>query len=107
MNQMTIDQAIAAGNCGMEQAASKAQALGFDTEGARAAILAHLHVVGRCSGEVLVDVAKAHGHRPSDDRAFGSVFFSLVKRRHIFVVGYAPRTKGHGCMGAKIYAIQH
>lgn len=76
-------------------------------EKATAAILAHLQAVGQCTGEVLTDIAKAHGARPADDRAFGSVFLSLIRKRRIFIVGYAPRLKGHGCMGAKLYALQH
>jgi hypothetical protein len=74
---------------------------------AQEAILAHLRVVGQASGEVLTDVAIAHGARCHDARAFGSVFSGLLRKHLIHVIGYAPRRKGHGCMGAKIYAIQH
>jgi len=75
------------------------------SEKAAAAILAHLRAVRQASGEVLVDVAMAHGARCADSRAFGSVFSALLRKNLVHVVGYAPRTKGHGCMGAKIYAI--
>jgi hypothetical protein len=74
---------------------------------ATAAILGHLRVTGQCSGEVLTDVAIASGARPHDARAMGPVFARLLREKRIFVIGYAPRRKGHGCMGAKIYALQH
>lgn len=74
---------------------------------AEKAILDHLRVVGQCSGEVLTDVAMAHGARPHDARSFGPIYSSLLRRKLIQVVGYAPRLKGHGSMGAKIYAIQY
>jgi len=70
---------------------------------ATAAILAHLRASGQASGEDLVDVAIAHGARPHEARSFGGIFRSLLHKKLIFVVGYAPRRKGHGCMGAKIY----
>lgn len=74
---------------------------------ATAAILAHLRAVGQASGEVLVDVAIAYGARCPDARAFGTVFAGLLRKNLVCVTGYAPRRKGHGCMGAKIYAIRN
>lgn len=76
------------------------------SEKAKAAILAHLRVVGQCSGEELVDIAKAHGAIPrKGDRAFGPVFQALLRQNKVHVISYAPRLKGHGCMGAKVYAL--
>lgn len=75
----------------------------FDTDGARKFIHGWLVRHGRASGEALVDAAKQHGYVPHDDRAFGSVFGVLVKRKLARCVGYAPRRKGHGVIGAKVY----
>jgi hypothetical protein len=110
MNQLAINFEAArelgerAGNACMDKA--KQIDPNFSVK-ATAAILAHLRVTGQCSGEVLTDIAIAHGARPHDARAFGPVFARLLKARLVYVIGYAPRRKGHGCMGAKIYALQH
>lgn len=106
MNQLTIDHAIAAGGHGMAVSYAKAQSLDSSfRDRATVAILAHLRAVGECSGEDLTEIAKAHGAAPTDDRAFGAVFKRLLSRRIVQVVGYGPRRKGHGCHGAKIYAL--
>jgi hypothetical protein len=110
MNQIPIDfdAARAAGESAANACERKARKINPEfTERAEVAILAHLHTVGQASGEVLTDVAIAHGARPHDARAFGSVFARLLRANRVFVVGYAPRRKGHGCMGAKVYALQH
>lgn len=109
MNQLSIN--FEAARDAGEQAAgaclAKAQRADPDfAEKAATAILAHLRAVGSASGEVLTDVAIAHGARCHDQRAFGAVFASLLRKNKVFVLGYAPRTKGHGCMGAKIYALR-
>lgn len=107
--QMTLDDALKAGNTGMAISMERATAADPQfAEKAKAAILAHLRVVGQCSGEVLTDVAKAHGAvPPNGDRAFGAVYKSLLAARRVQIVGYAPRTKGHGSVGAKVYALVH
>lgn len=106
--QLTIQHAIAAGDHGMSICLAKAE--DRDPQFARKAeeaMLAHLRAVGRCSGEVLTDVARAHGAIPHDDRAFGAVFKSLAskKRRLIVCVGYCLRTKGNGTAGGRLWAI--
>lgn len=109
MNQITLDfqSAREAGEQAATACLTKAQRSDPEFSAkATAAILAHLRAVGQASGEVLVDVAIAHGARCADSRAFGSVFSGLLRKNLICVTGYAPRTKGHGCMGAKIYAIR-
>lgn len=72
---------------------------------AEKAILDHLRVVGQASGEVLTDVAMAHGARPHDARAFGGVFQSMSRRGLIRTVGFCMRTKGHGTAGGRIWGI--
>lgn len=74
-------------------------------EKAAAAILAHLRVVHQASGEVLVDVAMAHGARCHDQRAFGAVFAGLSRRRLIRTVGFCMREKGHGTAGGRVWSI--
>jgi hypothetical protein len=75
------------------------------TAKAQEAILAHLRVVGQASGEVLTDVAIAHGARPHDQRAFGSVFSGLSKKHLIRTVGFCMREKGHGTAGGRIWGL--
>jgi hypothetical protein len=108
MNQLTIEHAIEAGQHGMAISLAKAQ--GSDPEfsaKAKEAILAHLRVVGSASGEVLTDVARAHGAKPHDDRAFGGVFQALSRAGLIRTVGYCNRTKGHGTAGGRVWGICH
>lgn len=111
MNQLTIDftslaDASASGAAAAQACIDKAQHNDpeFSAKAERA-ILAHLQAVGQASGEVLTDVAIANGARPHDQRAMGPVFQSLLRRNLVRVIGYAPRVKGHGCMGAKVYAL--
>lgn len=108
VEQLTLDDALAAAERGMTLAIDKAQRTDpAFSERACTAILAHLRAAGPTSGELLTDIAKAHGARPENDRAFGAVYKGLLKRGQIVVVGYAPRLKGHGCIGAKVYALAH
>ena len=57
----------------------------------------------RVRGEDLVNSAKFAGIRPADDRAFGSVFARAIKQGVIEPVGFAPRVKGHGTAGGRVY----
>ena len=73
--------------------------------------LAHIQTVarslgpdGRVRGEDLVNGAKVAGIRPHDDRAFGAVFQKAVREGLIVPVGFAPRVKGHGTAGGRVYA---
>ena len=72
---------------------------------AEQAILWHLRIVGQASGEVLTDVAIAHGARPHDARAFGPVFKAMARRGLIRTVGYCLRTKGHATAGGRIWGL--
>lgn len=75
----------------------------FDREGAMKFVHGYLVRHGQQPGEALVNAAKAHGYRPHDDRAFGSVFATLVKRGLIRHMGYCERVKGHGTAGGRIW----
>lgn len=104
--QLTIDHAIAAGEQAMQSCIDHAHRKDPDfSRKAEEAILAHLHAVGQCSGEVLTDIARAHGAVPHDDRSFGAVFQSLARRNRIRTVGFCVRTKGHGTAGGRIWGI--
>lgn len=111
MNQqlsIDFDSAREAGNQAATACLNKAQ--GIDptfAEKATAAILAHLRTTGQASGEVLTDIAIAHGARPHDQRAFGPVFQSLARKGLIRTVSFCMRTKGHGTAGGRIWALVH
>lgn len=107
IEQLSIDFARSAGDHGMAISLAKAERSDPQfSEKAQAAILSHLRVVGSCSGEVLTDVAKAHGAIPANgDRAFGAVFKGLSRRGLIRCVGYCLRTKGHLGSGGRVWAI--
>jgi hypothetical protein len=70
------------------------------------AIIRHLRACPKgCSNEDLVDVARAHGAIPHDDRAFGNIFRSLQSRGVIHTIGFGMRRKGRGAYGARIWAL--
>lgn len=103
---MNLQQAQAAGQVGMQM--SLLSAVDRDpqfAEKAKTAILRHLRDNGATAGEDLVAVARAHGARPSDDRAFGSIFQSLSRKGQIRTVGFCLRTKGHGTAGGRVWAL--
>jgi len=77
---------------------------GFSEKASRA-ILAHLQAVGQAPGEVLTNIAIAHGARPHDQRAFGAIFASLSRLGLIRTVGYCMREKGHGTAGGRIWGL--
>ncbi len=58
----------------------------------------------RLRGEDIVNAAKVAGIRPPDDRAFGAIFAKAIRERLIEPVGFAPRVKGHGTAGGRVYA---
>ena len=73
---------------------------------ARACIVELLRLYGPASGEALVDGCKERGVVPAnDDRAFGGVFYKLIRDGAIEVVGEARRAKGHASLGGKRYAL--
>lgn len=83
----------------------KAEAGGWDSEGAARFILGRLRAYGPTSGEDLTDAAIAHGYRPHDGRAFGGVFSRLARTSQIRKVTGAVclRRKGHGTAGGVVW----
>ena len=73
------------------------------TDRAKQFIVDHLRIVREAPGEDLVDIAKAKGATPPDDRAFGPIFASLARQGFIRSIGFALRKKGHGTAGGRIW----
>lgn len=94
------DQAIAAG-------AEKALSVdpGF-IDNACAHIEQYLKDHGTSSGELLVDSCKLAGIKSTDDRHFGVVFRTLLKRGVIEWAGEARRARGHGSRGGSLYRLK-
>jgi hypothetical protein len=83
---------------------AKAEAVSnFDSEAVRRLIVLALKRRGQMSGEALVNLAKAAGYTPHDDRAYGSVFSTLSRRGAIRCVGYCERKKGHSTAGGRLW----
>lgn len=57
----------------------------------------------RLLGEDIVNAAKVAGIRPPDDRAFGAIFAKAIREGVIVPVDFAPRVKGHGTAGGRVY----
>jgi hypothetical protein len=86
----------------MAQVAARAEPI-FDAAGAARFILAYLQHYGPTAGEVLTMACKADGFIPHDDRAFGPVYFALVRRGQIAKVGTVKRLRGHGTAGGNVW----
>ena len=69
-------------------------------------VVGHLKIHGEASGEDITDACKAAGIVPHDDRAFGSVFQSLVRDGLIECAGFCLRKKGHGTAGGRIWRVK-
>jgi hypothetical protein len=74
------------------------------TQRAAGFIAAYLEQHGPLPGELLTDLAKAAGHVPPDDSAFGAVYKMLVREGRIQQAGWCDRRKGHGTGGGRIWA---
>jgi hypothetical protein len=107
MNQMSIDfDARQAGETAAVACHDKAVSIQPTfSEVAETVILAHLRANGDTAGEVLTDIAVAHGARPHDQRAFGAVFSRMSRRGLIRTVGFCMREKGHGTAGGRIWGL--
>lgn len=93
------------GELAAERCARKAaRVANFDHEGAAKFVHSFLVRHGQQAGERLVNMAKEHGFRPHDDRAFGPVFMQLSRKNLIVSVGYCDRIKGNGTAGGRIWA---
>lgn len=107
MNQLAIDFSAPreAGREAADRCADKAEKVAdWDREGASKFILSQLHRHGQMSGEKLTDAAKSVGFRPHDDRAFGSIYQTLVRKNLIRCVGYCEREKGNGTAGGRVWS---
>lgn len=109
MVQLTITDAIAAGEIGMQRSAEAAERRDpdFRTK-ATHAMLAHLRAapLRRAAGEDLVDAALAAGAVPPDARAFGGIFLALSRRNVIRCLrSDLPRKRGHGTTGGKLWEL--
>lgn len=93
------------GDVGMARALEHAESdePGF-RERAQEFVLAYLAEHGLSSGELITDACKLAGIIPDEDRAFGPIYSKLLRLNKIRVVGLVPRRKGHGSLGAKLYA---
>lgn len=106
--QTVISLAIARaqGHDAMDRAEAKAKAIDPQfIERAAAHMLAYLRAHGPSSGEMLTDSCKLAGIRSTDDRHFGPVFRTLIRRGPIKWCGDARRVKGHGSRGGSLYVL--
>lgn len=95
-----------------QQASERAEAKAAEqVPGFTERALQHIRSVARAlgpdsqvRGEDLVNGAKLAGIRPHDDRAYGPIFQKAIRDGLIVPVGYAPRVKGHGTAGGRVYA---
>lgn len=58
---------------------------------------------GPVAGEDITLAARQAGLRPSDDRAFGSVYATAIRKGYIRFWGHCNRVRGHGTSGGKLY----
>lgn len=106
MTQLALDFSRAQGEAAAAACIAKARRTDPEFAAkAERAILAYLRVAGPAPGEVLTDIARAHGAIPHDDRAFGAVFQSMRRRGLIRTVGFCLRTKGHGTAGGRVWGL--
>ena len=74
-------------------------------ERAQRFVLAYLLAYGPSSSEDITDACKAAGIVPGEDRAFGSVYQVLNRRKQIAFAGYCERRKGHGTAGGRLWEL--
>ena len=74
-------------------------------ERAQRFVVAYLGQHGRASSEDITDACKAAGIVPREDRAFGSVYQVLNRRKQIAFAGYCERRKGHGTAGGRLWEL--
>lgn len=101
-----FEAARRAGEAAAASCQAKAEAAGFNSVSAMAAVLDVLRKAGQpMTGEELVDACQDRGIVPHDGRAFGPVFKELARRGLIETVGFAMRRKGRGTAGARVWQI--
>ncbi|MDH4417681.1 MAG: hypothetical protein QE485_10685 [Acidovorax sp.] len=106
-----ITRVRSARKLGAEAAKKAADRADQDAPGFSERALEHIRVTmlaaapgAQLRGEDIVNAAKVAGIRPPDDRAFGSIFSKAIRLGFIEPVGFAPRVKGHGTAGGRLYA---
>jgi hypothetical protein len=109
MSQLTIEDAIAAGQEAAQACNDKAESLGFSTDAARAFVLAWLAEYGPTPGEAIVEAAE-NTHRADlrghDQRCWGAVFGKLSRDHRIRCLrSDLPRKRGHGTSGGKLWGL--
>lgn len=67
-------------------------------------VVCYVRKCRRVPGENVTLAARLADIVPRDDRAFGPVFAKALRAGVIRVVGSAPRVRGHGTSGGRIYA---
>lgn len=107
-HQLTLEDALAAGDGAMQACTDKAVALGFSTDAAKSFVLNWLAEYGPTPGEDMVEAAGKTGRRDlaaHDMRAWGGVFASLSGRRIECLRSDLPRRRGHGTSGGKLWSL--
>lgn len=74
-------------------------------ERARAYVVAYLMTNGPTSSEFITNACKRAGIVPTDDRACGSVYQTLARRKAIICTGSCTRFKGHATAGGRIWSL--
>ena len=98
--------AIRAGDRAIALGAAKATRIDpLFVERACAHVLSYLAEFGVSSGELLTDSCKLAGVKPADDRHFGLVFRTMLKRGLICWAGACKRAKGHASRGGSLYRL--
>lgn len=108
LNRPAVLRAIAGmqGDLAIEAGARKALAIDpAFIDRACEHMLAYLRAHGTSSGELLTDSCKLAGIRSTDDRHFGVVFRTLLKRGLVRWAGDCRRTKGHATRGGSLYTL--
>lgn len=67
-------------------------------------IVGYIRERGEATGEETTHAAVMAGIKPHDERAFGPIYATAIRRKLIRVVRYVPRVRGHGSMGGKLYS---
>lgn len=105
-HQLAINFSRTLGEEAATRCLSKAEASGFDSEGAGRFIHGWVVRHGPTSGEDLVDAAMAHGYRGHDARCFGPIFRRLLNKKMLLVLrSDLPRKRGHGTSGGRLYGV--
>ena len=107
MTQPSLLDPLAARDRAMAQVAQRAEEHSPSfSERAQAFVADYLRQWGPCSGEDLTTACKVVGIIPHDDRAFGPVYASLVRRGVIVKAGACRRMRGHGTGGGTIWSVR-